>query len=98
GTSNMLEQPWINLKISTAGKQLQMKLLNGKAYLPQSKTLQEGIGLKNIQKRLSLLYPGKHELTITSGEEVFIVNLKLELEQKREEIKTASPDFEMINA
>ncbi|MES1220847.1 MAG: histidine kinase, partial [Bacteroidota bacterium] len=75
GTSNMLEQPWINLKISTAGKQLQMKLLNGKADLQQSKTLQEGIGLKNIQKRLSLLYPGKHELTITSGEEVFIVNL-----------------------
>ena len=30
GTSNMLEQPWINLEISIQGKQMQMKLLNGK--------------------------------------------------------------------
>ena len=46
-----------------------------------------GIGIENVQKRLALLYPGKHELVITDEEEVFIVNLKVELEQKKEKIK-----------
>jgi len=43
-----------------------------------------GIGIRNVKERLSLLYPGKHELHITSEEEVFIVNLKVELVEKKE--------------
>ena len=39
-----------------------------------------GIGLKNVQERLRLLYPGKHELQIINEPDVFIVNLKAELE------------------
>jgi len=84
GTSTMLEQPWINLKITLQGKQMHMKLLNGKLNSPVEKQPLTGIGLNNVQMRLSLLYPGKHELTITSEDEVFMVNLKLELEQIKE--------------
>jgi sensor histidine kinase YesM len=40
----------------------------------------DGIGISNVRKRLTLLYPGKHELTITDEEDVFIVNLWLQLE------------------
>jgi sensor histidine kinase YesM len=43
-----------------------------------------GIGIRNVKERLSLLYPGRHELHITSEEEVFIVNLKVELVVKNE--------------
>ena len=98
GTSNMLEQPWINLQITMQGKQMQMKLLNGKVNTTQTKKSQEGIGLKNVQKRLSLLYAGKYELTITNEEEVFIVNLKLELEQKIEAIRKEPQTAEMLHA
>jgi LytS/YehU family sensor histidine kinase len=94
----MLEQPWINLEISVKGKQMQMKLLNGKVNMPQAKKPQDGIGLKNVQKRLSLLYPGKYELTITNEEEVFIINLKLELEQKKEETRKEPQTVEMLHA
>ena len=98
GASNMLEQPWINLKITIQEKQLQMKLLNGKVNTAQPKKPHDGIGLKNVQKRLSLLYPGKYELTITNEEEVFIVNLKLELEQKNEVIRKKPQTEELLHA
>ena len=84
GTSNVLEQPWIHLQVSIKNTELQMKLLNGKVNHPATNTNSAGIGIKNVQQRLSLLYPGKHELNITSEEDVFIVNLKLELEQQKE--------------
>jgi sensor histidine kinase YesM len=84
GTSHILEQPWINLQVTLHGKQMQMKLLNGKLSQPNEEQRHSGIGIKNVEKRLALLYPGKHELSITNEEEVFIVNLKIELEQKKE--------------
>lgn len=38
-----------------------------------------GIGLANVQRRLNLLYPKHHQLTITKQEEYFIVSLKINL-------------------
>jgi sensor histidine kinase YesM len=89
GTSHVLDQPWIHLQISIAENQMQMKLLNGKALKIQEQR-STGIGLKNVQKRLALLYPGKHELSITNEAEVFIVNLKLELIIRKEDLKKES--------
>jgi sensor histidine kinase YesM len=84
GTSQILEQPWISLHVGLNGRQMQMKLLNGKLSKPHQESSHTGIGIKNVEKRLALLYPGKHELSITNEDEVFIVNLKIELEQKKE--------------
>ncbi|QXP53185.1 histidine kinase [Cellulophaga sp. HaHa_2_1] len=38
-----------------------------------------GIGLKNVEKRLLLLYPDKHSLVISKNEGLFIVTLTLDL-------------------
>ncbi len=38
-----------------------------------------GIGLANVKKRLELLYPGKHTLTITENAKEFIVKLNIQL-------------------
>jgi sensor histidine kinase YesM len=84
GASNMLEHPWVNMQISLHGRQMHMKLLNGKASIPKKETTDAGIGIENVKRRLELLYPGKHELSITNEEEVFIVNLKVDLEQKKD--------------
>jgi len=81
GTSQILEQPWVSLHIDLKGRQMQMKLLNGKSVKSTRSKNGPGIGIYNVKKRLELLYPGKHELTITDEEDVFIVNLKIELEQ-----------------
>ena len=77
GISNILEQPWLSLHVTTDDKVMTMKLLNSKAAHPSNH--QPGIGIENVRKRLLLLYPGKHELVINEEEEIFIVILKMEL-------------------
>lgn len=84
GTSHMLEQPWISLHIGLQDRKMQMKLLNGKVDTEGDAENNGGIGIQNVRKRLDLIYPGKYEMEITNDEDVFIVNLKLELEKKTE--------------
>jgi hypothetical protein len=79
GVSNSLTAPWINLKIRVSGGQLTMKLMNGKDCSQQNKQSMWGCGIKNVRKRLEHLYPEKHELQISEGPDVFVVNLRLEL-------------------
>ena len=43
----------------------------------QSKDGSGGIGLRNVQKRLELLYPDRHDLQITAEDEQFDVHLKI---------------------
>jgi two-component system, LytTR family, sensor kinase len=43
-----------------------------------------GIGLKNVQRRLDLLYPGKHDLTIKQSDDQFHVTLHLNLAEQKE--------------
>jgi LytS/YehU family sensor histidine kinase len=38
-----------------------------------------GIGLENVQRRLDLLYPQKHELHIQQANELFRIHLHLDL-------------------
>jgi two-component system, LytTR family, sensor kinase len=47
------------------------------ANIPVKK--QNGIGLENLQRRLALLYPGRHELVIDRKEGSFRASLKIEL-------------------
>jgi sensor histidine kinase YesM len=94
GTSQMLEQPWVHLQATIVNDQLHVKLLNGKVNEETADEPVSGIGIRNVKERLSLLYPGKHELHITSEEEVFIVNLKIVLAVKKEAlIKKEQPVY-----
>jgi len=82
GTSQVLRQPWIKIQAERKANILVVKLINGK---PPSKTPSgptDGIGLTNLKKRLELLYPGKHELSILAEEDVYIVNCKIELQNE----------------
>lgn len=81
GTSTMIENPWIILTAEIKDTLLQVKLMNGKPPAGKKRTQYHGIGINNVKKRLELLYPDRHELEILDDEEVYIVNLKLELEK-----------------
>ena len=79
GTSNMLEKPWINLTIELKDATLVMKLMNGKAPLKENGQSKTGIGINNVRQRLDLLYMNKYDLQIREDEEVFVVDLRVEL-------------------
>ena len=85
GTSNTIENPWISLHIAIGNDNtLQMKLINGK---PEQEApihgKSKGIGIVNAQKRLQLLYTFQHKLDIINDDDVFIVNLELQLDKKK---------------
>ena len=97
GTSNVLDHPWISLQVTFHGREMHMKLMNGKIATTEKEEATSGIGIRNVIKRLELLYPGRHEFFITSDDDVFIVNLKIELEQKREPVPRRVPTRQTIN-
>ena len=82
GTSKMLDEPWIQLTITIRDNILFFELKNSK---PKQTTLyqKKGIGLNNVQKRLELIYPGKHLLTIKQTTDIFEVKLSLPLQVAR---------------
>ena len=90
GTSNMLQKPWMNLTVELKDTMLVMKLMNGKAPLKENGWDKGGIGINNVRQRLELLYKDKYELQIREDEEVFVVDLRVEL------IKLENPG--LINA
>jgi len=93
GTSKMTHNPWINLKIELNETSLTMKLMNGKITSIDTGDRIRGTGIENVGKRLELLYKDKYNLQIDEDDEVFIVNLALELIT----IKTAATDNRLID-
>ena len=82
GTSQVLRQPWIKIQAELKAGILVVKLINGKPPSGTPANVADGIGLKNLKKRLELLYPGKHELSILAEEDVYIVNCKIDLQNE----------------
>jgi sensor histidine kinase YesM len=79
GTSEQLEQAWMHIDLSVQGDVLKFKVINSREATDQDTDYVGGIGLQNVQKRLHLLYPDRHELRIVAEAETFMVLLSLEL-------------------
>jgi sensor histidine kinase YesM len=92
GASHMIDQAWVSLHLTIEDPIMKFKLVNGKAQGYQPKILAGGIGISNVHKRLELLYPEKFSLDIQEEEEVYIVNLKIELQKMKaqKEFKTVT--------
>lgn len=67
----------VELYLHTSLKALNFKVLNTKSSRKPALQNHGGVGLENIRKRLSLLYPGRHELKIENGEEIYIAELTI---------------------
>lgn len=76
----MTEHSWINMDIRIDGENFSMKLTNGIPDKMNEPALADGTDLSNVQKRLTLLYPGRHELRITTEQEMSIVLLNIRLD------------------
>lgn len=82
GAENTTGTIWITIDLRVNDDQLSLKVING-AHDPNTfekvGNTPSGIGLKNVQQRLSLLYPQQHQLQIIPQNDSFIVNLNLQL-------------------
>jgi LytS/YehU family sensor histidine kinase len=92
GTSNFLENPWLSLQIGLEDDIMTMKLVNGKSPdAPDRGARRGGIGIHNVRKRLELVYPWRHKLTVTDDPDVFIIDLRLQLEKRDPAIRQTAP-------
>lgn len=71
---------WIKLFLRVQEEQLHFEISNSTAASTTADVVRYGgIGLKNVQRRLDLLYPGMHRLRIQNNDNRFEVALELQL-------------------
>ena len=80
GSSMTLGKQWIKLSVAVNSNLLDFNLSNSKPLQPALTKNKNGIGLSNVKKRLALLYPGKHQLKISTTEGVYSVQMQIELQ------------------
>jgi len=71
------EHSWIRLKLWPEENHIHFCLANSKPQKQFTKDKVGGIGLQNVKRRLALLYPERHLLTIQDTPQSFEVNLSL---------------------
>jgi LytS/YehU family sensor histidine kinase len=76
GASEELQQGWVTVQIEATPETILIKVENSKAH-GENNHNGTGIGVQNVKRRLSLLYPDRHELKILDGKETFLVILTI---------------------
>jgi two-component system, LytTR family, sensor kinase len=81
--SNLEKGNYIVIEMETIKNDFHFKIKNSTDQFQHSyiDSKNSGIGLKNIKRRLNLLYPNKHELEITNADNLFSVHLKIQLNE-----------------
>ena len=86
GVSKVRKNARVSIRLEINGDRLTFSVINTRQVLPMEDLTgyTEGIGLKNVKRRLELLYPGEHKITVGSGENEFSVNLEVNLSLRYE--------------
>lgn len=82
GTKTSFGKSWINMEIEIKQDCLYFKLQNSKPQKPLNAVKSEytgGIGLKNVKRRLEIIYPKRHKLKIHNEPDYFEVDLSIRL-------------------
>lgn len=90
-SQNKESENWIRINLKFSDSQFLIDISNSIAEnTPTSNeaVVFHGIGLKNVRRRLDLLYAGQHELSVARDNSQFRVSLKLNLNAEKERSKT----------
>ncbi len=77
GLENLEKNAYIHLDLSEKNNELNFVIENN--FESKQAPNREGIGLKNLQRRLELVYPKKHELSFETAKNTYKVTLSLKL-------------------
>ena len=76
GVSKAVKDVWIKISVKSTINELVFEVENNKAPDDQSVHKKNGgLGLENMRRRLDIIYPGRHKLTINSNENTFYICL-----------------------
>lgn len=82
GVSEEMDDAWVSIDMEMKEEQLTLKVENSKSKSEQRVDqfdYKKGIGLKNVRRRLELLYPEKHKLEMYDSVDSFLIILTLDL-------------------
>jgi len=76
-----VDEPMIEVVVSIDNKKdiLRVKVMNSVGRVERKENEGSGIGLVNVRRRLDLLYPNRHILNIEETDQLFTVNLTINL-------------------
>jgi len=77
GASNDRATPKVVINIRVADEYLHLYVFNSTPAKNNQEKVSEGIGLKNVRRRLELIYPGAHQLDCIQKPKHFEVDLKI---------------------
>jgi LytS/YehU family sensor histidine kinase len=93
----LAEQVWVNVDITIENNNLSMKIINGIPAGIDEDASFNSESMINIQKRLDLLYPGRHALKINAEQELLMIHLNLKLEEIAQvELADAAPSTPIL--
>jgi len=88
GIGQTVSEAWVSVDIEVVHGELIIKIENSKDENGSRNEgpMNGGIGLKNVRRRLDLLYPGRYELEICDDRNSFLVILKIAWQQTAVEV------------
>ena len=82
GIKGETENSFIDVFINVEGQDFYFNVKNNKGQIDEIENGKfNGIGLKNVQRRLELLYPEKHKMKIKETNSTFEIDLKIDLSE-----------------
>ena len=84
GAAELVGKVWMNIELTVEGNQLLFRVINS-ADLTVRQRSAGGIGIANIQRRLELLYPDRHQLIREQDEKMHLISMTIALPCAKQE-------------
>ena len=75
GVENLREHAFVHINIIAKADKINFSIANN--FDPTEQVAEEGIGLKNLKRRLALAYPDQHLLAFSKQDNVYSAQLNI---------------------
>jgi sensor histidine kinase YesM len=80
GAKGSTDEAFVTIELNVEQNTVNFRVENNKGVIDETeKGNDKGLGLENVKRRLELIYPQRHQLTIYNNDHSFIASLQLQL-------------------